>query len=142
MESHEGSFPCIPHPLEIPAGFPHSHGYDDGLYVSEDRKGRRKPARTASNATRRACYRKGLVDRVPGLKRKMFGDSEALFDGQHDAQGVRKHGDLDRNRTETLAVCLRLRRRATEGTAGEAADLNAVEEWVQPGKAQPAEEKP
>ena len=27
MESHKAGFPPFPHPLEIPAGFPHSHGY-------------------------------------------------------------------------------------------------------------------
>ena len=29
MESHEAGFPPFPHSLEIPAGFPHSHGLDD-----------------------------------------------------------------------------------------------------------------
>ena len=31
MESHEAGFPPFPHSLEIPSGFPHSHGLGDGL---------------------------------------------------------------------------------------------------------------
>jgi hypothetical protein len=33
MESHEAGFPPFPHSLEIPSGFPHSHGLDDWIYV-------------------------------------------------------------------------------------------------------------
>ena len=33
MESHEAGFPPLPHSLEIPSGFPHSHGLDDWIYV-------------------------------------------------------------------------------------------------------------
>ena len=33
MESHETGFPPFPHSLEIPLGFPHSHGLDDRIYV-------------------------------------------------------------------------------------------------------------
>jgi hypothetical protein len=29
MESHEAGFPPFPHSLEIPSGFPHSHGHVD-----------------------------------------------------------------------------------------------------------------
>ena len=31
MESQEAGFPPFPHSLEIPSGFPHSHGLDDWL---------------------------------------------------------------------------------------------------------------
>src|SRR6478672_7233730 len=31
MESHEAGFPPFPHSLEIPSGFPHSHGLDDWI---------------------------------------------------------------------------------------------------------------
>jgi hypothetical protein len=30
MESQKAGFPLFPHSLEIPSGFPHSHGPDDG----------------------------------------------------------------------------------------------------------------
>jgi hypothetical protein len=33
MESHKAGFPLFPHSLEIPSGFPHSHGLDGGLGV-------------------------------------------------------------------------------------------------------------
>jgi hypothetical protein len=33
MESHDAGFPPFPHSLEIPSGFPHSHGLDDWMYV-------------------------------------------------------------------------------------------------------------
>jgi hypothetical protein len=33
MESHEAGFPPFPHSLEIPSGFPHSHGLDDWIYI-------------------------------------------------------------------------------------------------------------
>ena len=31
MESHEAGFPPLPLSLEIPSGFPHSHGLDDEI---------------------------------------------------------------------------------------------------------------
>ena len=34
MESHKAGFPPFPLSLEIPSGFPHYHGLDDGMYVS------------------------------------------------------------------------------------------------------------
>jgi predicted permease len=34
MESHGAGFPPFPHSLEIPPGFPHSHGLDDWIYMS------------------------------------------------------------------------------------------------------------
>jgi hypothetical protein len=33
MESQEAGFPPFPHSLEIPSGFPHSHGLDDYIVV-------------------------------------------------------------------------------------------------------------
>jgi hypothetical protein len=39
MESHEAGFPPFPHSLEIPSGFPHSHGLCDWTYVFSHRKG-------------------------------------------------------------------------------------------------------
>ena len=38
MESQEAGFLPFPHPVEIPAGFPHYHGYDGDYHVSEDRR--------------------------------------------------------------------------------------------------------
>jgi hypothetical protein len=64
MESHKAGFPPFPHPLEIPAGFPHYHGYGDDYHVSEDRQ---SPPKTRN---RSHSHRKGLVNHVPGLKRK------------------------------------------------------------------------
>ena len=37
MESHKAGFPLFPPSLEIPSGFPHSHGFDGGCLVSESR---------------------------------------------------------------------------------------------------------
>jgi len=53
MESHEAGFPPFPHSLEIPSGFPHSHGLDDWIYVFV-------PAQ---------LHRKGLVTDVSGPQR-------------------------------------------------------------------------
>ena len=33
MENHKAGFPPFPHPLEIPSGFPHSHGYGDDYHL-------------------------------------------------------------------------------------------------------------
>jgi hypothetical protein len=57
-------FPPFPHPLEIPAGFPHYHGYGDDYHISEDRQ---SPPKTRNQSH---SHRKGLVNHVPGLKRK------------------------------------------------------------------------
>jgi hypothetical protein len=38
------SFHPFPHPLEIPAGFPHYHGYGDDQHGQKTGKARRKPA--------------------------------------------------------------------------------------------------
>jgi hypothetical protein len=64
MESHKAGFPPFPHPLEIPAGFPHYHGYGDDYHGSEDRQ---SPPKTRNQSH---SHRKGLVNHVPGLKRK------------------------------------------------------------------------
>src|SRR5258708_25637787 len=45
-------------------GFPHYHGYGDDYHVSEDRQ---SPPKTRNQSHSR---RKGLVNHVPGLKRK------------------------------------------------------------------------
>jgi hypothetical protein len=63
MESQKAGFPLFPHPLEIPAGFPHYHGYDD-YHEVEDRQ---SPPKTRIQSH---SHRKGLVNHVPGLKRK------------------------------------------------------------------------
>jgi hypothetical protein len=57
MESHEAGFPPFPHALEIPSGFPHSHGLDDWIDVFS----------CPLNSTRR--HRKGLVTGVSGPQR-------------------------------------------------------------------------
>lgn len=64
MESHKAGFPPFPHPLEIPAGFPHYHGYGYDYHGSEDRQ---SPPETRNQSH---SHRKGLVNHVPGLKRK------------------------------------------------------------------------
>ena len=38
------SFHPFPHPLEIPAGFPHYHGYGDDQHGQKTGTARRKPA--------------------------------------------------------------------------------------------------
>jgi len=57
MESHDAGFPPFPHSLEIPSGFPHSHGLDDWLYVFL----------CPSNS--HYSHRKGLVTDVSGPQR-------------------------------------------------------------------------
>ena len=56
------------HPSHTPwkslRGFPHSHGFDDGYHLFEDRQ---SPPRTRNQSQ---SHRKGLVNHVPGLKRK------------------------------------------------------------------------
>ena len=56
------------HPSHTPwkslRGFPHSHGYYDDYHVSEDRQ---SPPKTRNQSH---SHRKGLVNHVPGLKRK------------------------------------------------------------------------
>jgi hypothetical protein len=56
MESHKAGFPPFPHSLEIPAGFPHSHGLDDELSIFKQDKTKPKPPQ-------------GAVTDVPGPKR-------------------------------------------------------------------------
>ena len=45
-------------------GLPHSHGYGDGCYIFQDRQ---TPPKTRNQSH---SHRKGLVNHVPGLKRK------------------------------------------------------------------------
>ena len=56
------------HPSHTPwkslRGFPHYHGYGDDYHVSEDRQ---SPPKTLNQSH---FHRKGLVNHVPGLKRK------------------------------------------------------------------------
>jgi hypothetical protein len=56
------------HPSHTPwkslRGFPHYHGYGDDYHVSEDRQ---SPPKTRNQSH---SHRKGLVNHVPGLKRK------------------------------------------------------------------------
>jgi hypothetical protein len=64
MESQKAGFPPFPHPLEIPAGFPHYHGFDDDYYEIKDRQ---SPPKTRNQSH---SHGKGLVNHVSGLKRK------------------------------------------------------------------------
>jgi len=57
MESHEAGFSPFPHSLEIPSGFPHSHGLDGWIYVLS----------CPLNSNHR--HRKGLVADVSGPQR-------------------------------------------------------------------------
>jgi hypothetical protein len=57
MESHEAGFPLFPHSLEIPAGFPHSHGLDDWIYPLV-------PLETRIIATARGLLRMSQVHNV------------------------------------------------------------------------------
>jgi len=56
------------HPSHTPwkslRGFPHSHDYGDGCYIFQDRQ---SPPKTRNQSH---SHRKGLVNHVPGLKRK------------------------------------------------------------------------
>ena len=60
----EAGFPLFPHTLEIPPGFPHSHGFDDDYHSIKDRQ---SPPQTRNQSH---SHRKGLVNHVPGPKRK------------------------------------------------------------------------
>lgn len=64
LESPAAGFPPFPHSLEIPAGFPHYHGYGDDYHLSEDRQ---SPPKTRNQSH---SHRKRLVNHLPGLKRK------------------------------------------------------------------------
>jgi len=76
MESHEAGFPPFPHSLEIPSGFPHSHGLDDWGYMS---------SRAHFNWKR--CYRKGLVTDVSGPQGNACpGTLNLIADLGHDRQ--------------------------------------------------------
>ena len=57
MESHETGFPPFPHSLEIPSGFPHSHGLADWIDVF------------SFPFNLNYCRRKGLVTDVSGPQR-------------------------------------------------------------------------
>jgi competence protein ComEA len=57
MESHDAGFPPFPHSVEIPSGFPHSHGLNDWIYVFS----------CPLNSNYR--HRKGLVTDVSGPQR-------------------------------------------------------------------------
>ncbi len=67
MESHKAGFPPFPHSLEIPSGFPHSHGLDDDGSLSF------KATAETKNPSRQPQFepstRKGLVTHVLGPKR-------------------------------------------------------------------------
>jgi hypothetical protein len=54
---HDAGFPPFPHSLEIPSGFPHSHGLDDWIYVFSN------PLNSNHS------HRKGLVTDVSGPQR-------------------------------------------------------------------------
>ena len=64
MESHKAGFPPFPHPLEIPAGIPTLPRLRRRLSCIEDRQ---SPPETRNQSH---SHRKGLVNHVPGLKRK------------------------------------------------------------------------
>jgi hypothetical protein len=52
MKSHDAGFPPFRQPLEIPAGFPHYHGYGDDYHVSEDWQ---SPPNTRNQSHSRRC---------------------------------------------------------------------------------------
>jgi len=64
MESQRQAFHPSHTPWKSLRGFPHYHGYDDGYHLYEDRQ---RPPNTRNQSHSR---RKGLVNHVPGLKRK------------------------------------------------------------------------
>jgi hypothetical protein len=67
MESHKAGFPPFPHSLEIPSGFPHSHGLDDEIRYLET------TAKTSPGRQLQPLCRKGLVTDVPGTLNSEFG---------------------------------------------------------------------
>jgi hypothetical protein len=76
MESHDAGFPPFPHSLEIPLGFPHSHGLDDWIYVFS----------YFFNSNHR--HRKGLVTDVSGPQRNVCpGTLSVLADGMLNWSG-------------------------------------------------------
>jgi len=61
MESQSAGFPPFPHSLEIPSGFPHSHGHGyDEISIEKQRQS------PAANQKLSHQLRKGLVTDVPG----------------------------------------------------------------------------
>src|ERR1700677_426520 len=60
MESHEAGFPPFPHSVEIPSGFPYSHGLDDWIYVfscplKSNHRPRKRLVTDVSGPQRNAC---------------------------------------------------------------------------------------
>lgn len=64
VESHKAGFPPLAPSLEILRGSPHYHGYDYDYHVSEG------PQRPPNASKQSHSHPKGLVNHVPGLKRK------------------------------------------------------------------------
>src|SRR3984957_5269692 len=96
MESHKTGFPPFPHSLEIPSGFPHSHGLDDWTYFFS----------CPLNSNHR--HRKGLVTDVSGPQRNACSGTltperglVSLFAcvSTHDLQGRRCGQERDRYET-------------------------------------------
>ena len=59
LESHDAGFPPFPHSLEIPSGFPHSHGLGGWIYVF------------SCPLDPNHSHRKGLVTDVSGPQRNV-----------------------------------------------------------------------
>jgi hypothetical protein len=59
-ESHEAGLPPFPHSVEIPSGFPHSHGLDYWTYVF------------SCPLNSNYLHRKGIVTDVSGPQRNAF----------------------------------------------------------------------
>jgi len=64
MESQKAGFHPSHTPWKSLRGFPHYRGFGDDYHVSEDRQ---SPPKTRNQSR---SHRKGLVNHVPGLKRK------------------------------------------------------------------------
>jgi len=94
MESHEAGFPPFPHSLEIPSGFPHSHGLDDWIYVFW----------CPLNSNHR--HRKGLVTDVSGPQRNACPGTLTPSMSLFECQG---HGFTDRAFILNRAVVFVLR---------------------------------
>jgi hypothetical protein len=98
MESHKAGFPPFPHSLEIPAGFPHSHGLDDELSIFKQDKTKPKPPQGAvtdvPGPKRNACpgtliHQEGLVSASRGFARICFRGVAGCprWDGESPRQG-------------------------------------------------------
>jgi hypothetical protein len=80
MESHKAGFPPFPHSLEIPSGFPHSHGLDDEIRDLEATA--QTSLKLGEERAERALAKKNISQQLKLRANKEFSASIRLRSGQ------------------------------------------------------------